>query len=133
MPTVARQVPRERRGGRVVWPHRTNGRGDHLPTTLGWLGIGLGLAALTRPQAVARMVGIGGLAAGTRLLQAVGLRELASGVGILAARRPKPWLWSRVAGDAMDLGLLLRTFRQRGVTPRRLLPATATETPRSRR
>jgi uncharacterized membrane protein len=36
----------------------------------------------------------------------MGMRELASGVGILATRRPAGWLWARVAGDAMDLSLL---------------------------
>ena len=34
------------------------------------------------------------------------MREIASGVGILSQRRPTGWLWSRVAGDAMDLALL---------------------------
>jgi uncharacterized membrane protein len=34
------------------------------------------------------------------------MREVASGVGILMGRRPTGWLWSRVAGDAMDLALL---------------------------
>jgi uncharacterized membrane protein len=96
-----------------------------MPTALGWLGIALGLAALARPQALARLMGFGGVAAGSRALQAVGLRELASGLGILAAGRSKPWLWSRVAGDAMDLGLLLRTFGHRGTAPRRLASATA--------
>jgi uncharacterized membrane protein len=40
------------------------------------------------------------------LLRLVGLRELTSGVGLLTQQEPKPWLWSRVAGDAMDLALI---------------------------
>jgi uncharacterized membrane protein len=40
------------------------------------------------------------------VLRAVGLREIATGVGILARRRPTGWLWARVGGDVMDLALL---------------------------
>jgi uncharacterized membrane protein len=47
------------------------------------------------------------------LLRFVGARELASGAGLLTTReehRPQ-WLWSRVAGDAMDLALLGTALR----------------------
>ena len=40
------------------------------------------------------------------VLRAMGAREILSGVGILTPRNPTAGLWSRVAGDAMDLGLL---------------------------
>jgi uncharacterized membrane protein len=40
------------------------------------------------------------------LLRLVGMRELASGAGLLTQQKTKPWLWSRVAGDAMDLAVL---------------------------
>jgi uncharacterized membrane protein len=40
------------------------------------------------------------------LIRTVGVRELASGVGLLTQRRKSPWLWSRVVGDAMDLAVL---------------------------
>jgi hypothetical protein len=40
------------------------------------------------------------------LIRAYGLREIAAGIGILAAIRRAPWVWSRVAGDAMDLATL---------------------------
>jgi uncharacterized membrane protein len=33
----------------------------------------------------------------------VGARELASGIGLMSSRDSTPWLWSRVAGDAMDI------------------------------
>jgi uncharacterized membrane protein len=36
----------------------------------------------------------------------MGLREITAGIGILTTRRPAGWVWSRVAGDAMDLALL---------------------------
>jgi hypothetical protein len=36
----------------------------------------------------------------------MGIREVTQGVGILARPRPTTWLWSRVAGDGIDLSLL---------------------------
>jgi hypothetical protein len=71
---------------------------------LGWFSIGLGVAELLMPQRVARLTGLQGHEV---LLMACGLREIATGVGILASRRdPAPWLRARVAGDALDLALI---------------------------
>lgn len=74
-----------------------------LARGLGWFSVGLGLAELLAPRAVARVFGLE-RRAGT--VRAFGAREIASGVGILASRRRAPWLWSRVVGDVMDLALL---------------------------
>src|SRR5690606_32667302 len=70
---------------------------------LGWFSIGLGLAECLMPRAVARAVGLDGR---ENLVRAYGLREIATGVGLLASRDPEPWLWGRVAGDALDLATL---------------------------
>lgn len=70
---------------------------------LGWFSIGLGLAQLVAPRKMSRAVGAGER---PRLMRAIGMREVASGVGILTQRRPTGWLWSRVGGDVMDLALL---------------------------
>lgn len=59
---------------------------------LGWFGIGLGLVELFAPNAVGRAVGLGGRAGFIRLF---GLREIASGVVILAAEEPDARLWIR--------------------------------------
>jgi uncharacterized membrane protein len=39
-------------------------------------------------------------------MRLMGVRELTQGTGILVRPRPTAWLWSRVAGDALDLALL---------------------------
>jgi uncharacterized membrane protein len=43
-------------------------------------------------------------------LRALGVREIASGVGLLAQPQRPMWLWTRLAGDAMDLTLLGMAF-----------------------
>jgi hypothetical protein len=48
-----------------------------------------------------------------RLIQAYGLREIATGVGILASKDPTPWIWGRVAGDALDLATLATAVEKR--------------------
>ena len=66
---------------------------------LGWFSIGLGMAELLAPRAMARATGLRGQHA---LIQAYGVREIATGIGLLASDNPRPWLWARVAGDALD-------------------------------
>ena len=73
-----------------------------LATFLGLFSLGLGLAEALAPRAMARATGVRRPA----LLRGYGLREIASGVGILAGDNPALWLWSRVGGDAIDLATL---------------------------
>lgn len=75
---------------------------------LGLFGIGLGLAELMAPRRLARMIGAPPEYDG--LVRAMGLREVASGVGILTQRAPATAVWSRVAGDAIDLACLGAAF-----------------------
>lgn len=70
---------------------------------LGWFSIGLGAAELLMPHWVARLTGLRG---SESLLRVYGVREIATGIGILTARDPKPWVWARVAGDTLDLATL---------------------------
>jgi uncharacterized membrane protein len=70
---------------------------------LGWLSIVLGLTEVVMPRALARFIGVRPQPV---LLPALGLREITSGIGILAQRQPTMWVWSRVMGDATDLALL---------------------------
>ncbi len=74
-----------------------------LARGLGWFSIGLGLAELLAPRKVARLIGV---RPHPTLMRLVGLREIASGIGILSRNRPATWLQARVVGDIMDLTLL---------------------------
>lgn len=76
---------------------------ERLANGLGWFSIGLGLAELAAPEALGRLIGV---PARPDLIRSLGMREIASGVGILSQSRPASWVWSRVAGDIMDLSLL---------------------------
>lgn len=82
-------------------------RADNSPHVLakglGWFSIAVGTAELVAPHAIGRALGMEERA---RVVQAYGLREIASGIAILASDDPKPWVWGRVAGDAMDLATL---------------------------
>jgi hypothetical protein len=71
--------------------------------SLGWFSIGLGITELLMPRLVARALGMQG---GEGVVRSYGLREIATGIGILTAKDPTPWVWGRVAGDALDLASL---------------------------
>src|SRR3954468_22645484 len=74
-----------------------------LARNLAVFSLGLGLAELLAPRKVAQLIGVS--EEHERTLQALGLREIASGLGIMQGKAPY-FLWSRVAGDLMDLALL---------------------------
>src|SRR5579875_2234715 len=59
------------------------------------------------------------------IIRGLGVREIASGVGILARPRPAAWLWSRVVGDMMDLALLGLALNSSRTDRVRLAGATA--------
>jgi uncharacterized membrane protein len=90
---------------------------DRVARGLGWFSVGLGVAELVAPGVVARICGTRNHAS---LIRSFGVRELAAGVGLLTAPNPAPWLWSRVAGDALDLaalgGTLSSSRNERGWT-----------------
>lgn len=73
---------------------------------LGWFSIGLGAAELLAPSELARLIGVRDSARSRGILRALGAREVAAGVGLLLPKRPGRYLWSRVAGDIVDLALL---------------------------
>jgi hypothetical protein len=88
---------------------------------LGWASVAIGVAEILFPRAISRLIGIEDRPG---LMRALGLRELVSALTILSEGRASPQLaaglWSRVAGDAMDLTLLgvaaKKTTRPGGLT-----------------
>jgi uncharacterized membrane protein len=79
---------------------------DVLPRALGYFSLGLGSAQVLAPRTVSRLIGIRPGPTSTTVMRLLGLRELGAGAGVLTQSRPAFWLWSRVAGDAMDLSLV---------------------------
>jgi len=79
-----------------------------LATGLGWFSIGLGLAELTTPDVIAKIIGVDPDGKTRNTLRFYGARELAAGIGILAQSNPAPWLWARVAGDALDISTMAK-------------------------
>ena len=80
-----------------------------LSRGLGWLSVALGAAAVLAPRGLSSFVGVGRERGA--IMRGAGVRELATGVGILTQRNPAPWLWSRVIGDVMDLAVLATGLR----------------------
>lgn len=68
---------------------------------LGWFSIVLGLMEIAMARRLSRALRID-----DRLLRAYGAREIATGVGLLASRNRAPWMYARVAGDALDIATL---------------------------
>ena len=86
---------------------------DSVAEFLGWFSIGLGAAQLAAPRALSRLVGADDRGTTPKVMRLFGLREITQGAGILTRPRPTGWLWSRVAGDALDLSLLALTLAKR--------------------
>ncbi|MDX1952699.1 MAG: SRPBCC family protein [Verrucomicrobiota bacterium] len=94
-----------------------------LARTLGWFSIGLGLAELLTPRRISKTIGV---KPHPGVLRVMGLREITSGIGILTQKKPTTWVWSRVIGDIMDLGMLGMAFGSSHAQRSRLAIATAT-------
>jgi len=121
---VERRYAQRRRFGESS--RRTSQQGgieDKIATALGWFSIGLGLSEILAPKGLAKLIGLD--EEHPLLFRVLGLREIASGVGILSRQRPAGWVWSRVAGDAIDLSLLGFAMASDDSDRTRLIAATA--------
>ena len=100
--------------------------GESLADFLGYFSIGLGLAELLAPQVMSRVIGVKHPDdTNRRTMRLMGLREISHGVAILSNQQPAKAVWSRVAGDALDLALLGRTMANPENDRGRTLFATA--------
>lgn len=80
---------------------------DRLVKFMGLFGIGLGIAELVAGKKIARRAGLGDDKA--LVAQAYGAREIISGV--LCFAMPAVGIWTRVAGDALDVATLVPAFK----------------------
>jgi hypothetical protein len=89
---------------------------------LGWFSIGLGIAQLLMPRTLARAAGAPDVALLTRLC---GVRDVGVGIGLLTSEDPTPWLWGRVAGDALDMAAVAGGLVTAGAPARTLASLAA--------
>jgi hypothetical protein len=82
---------------------------DRVAKALGWFSIGLGLAEMIAPGAFARALGMPGKEG---VIRAYGARELGAGSLCLSIDK-QTGLWSRAAGDVLDIGTLLPAIHDR--------------------
>jgi len=104
-------------------PGLPNGNPMKLARGLGWFSVGLGLTELLFPKVIANISGVSSKRTG--LIRLYGLRELAAGIAIFSQEKPAEALWSRVAGDALDLASLGLAFTSPEAKRGRLAFATA--------
>lgn len=88
-------------------PDRSMTASQRMARNLGWFSIGLGIAEIVAPGRISRALGLEG---NENLLRGYGAREIGAGVWALSDT-PAPAIWSRVAGDLVDLGTLALGYR----------------------
>jgi uncharacterized membrane protein len=107
------------------YEHNTSAGAESLAVGLGWFSIGLGLAEIAVPDRVARLMGLPRDEGTVTTLRALGAREVATGIAILAQPDSGPRVWARVGGDAIDLAVLGRSLGTDAVDRTRLVGAMA--------
>jgi hypothetical protein len=80
---------------------------DRMARNLGWFSFGLGALEICAPRQITRALGMEGQEA---LVRAYGFRELAAGMLSLSVEKDVG-LWSRVAGDGLDIATLVTAWR----------------------
>jgi hypothetical protein len=75
--------------------------GKRVAQGLGWFSLALGILEITMARQLSR-----GLGVSDSLLRVYGVREIVTGVGVLASSDRTPWLAARVAGVALDIATL---------------------------
>jgi len=98
--------------GRVTHHHVRRTQAPNLDARalaegLGWFSVALGAVEIVAPGILSAVTGV----RRSGVARSAGVRELATGIGILTQRNPAPWLWSRVVGDVMDLAVLATGMR----------------------
>lgn len=100
---------------------------DNLTTAkmakgIGLFSIALGLAEVLMPTQTGALAGLNHKQ--RSFLPALGLREIAHGIGIMKSAKPTTAVWTRVGGDAIDLAFLVMAFMSNDTNKRRLVGST---------
>jgi uncharacterized membrane protein len=98
---------------------------ERLARALGLFSVGLGLSQILAPRAVARAIGLENNGRNRKTMLAFGIREMATGIGLLTRPRPASFAWGRVAGDALDLAVLGKALTSNRRGQSRVAAATA--------
>jgi uncharacterized membrane protein len=98
---------------------------ERLALGLGWFSLALGVAEVAAPRSVARLSGVRDDDTTASLLRYLGAREIAHGISILSQPDRARWLWSRVAGDAIDLSVVGSAIAMDRADPARAAAASA--------
>lgn len=104
---------------------RSPSQRKRLAKSLGWAGIAIGIAELTVPGMLIRSSGLPDSPRTRWVFLALGVREVITGLGAATSSRPRKWIWSRLAGDIVDLALLGSAFASRRSDRNRLVYACA--------
>jgi hypothetical protein len=81
---------------------------------LGWFSIALGLSEIAMPGTLARATGLSHDRRARQVMRAMGAREIAHGLAILSRPGQPGPVWSRVAGDGLDVALFAAGVRRPG-------------------
>lgn len=96
---------------------------ERIAHALGWFSIGLGLTEVLGGSRLGQALG---MEERKGLLRAFGLREVATGIGILSQQRPTAWVWGRVGGDVLDIAALCAAWQRDNPHRQHLLAAIGT-------
>jgi uncharacterized membrane protein len=83
---------------------------DKLMRGLGWLSLGLSIPPLLMPKQFGKALSVGDAPRHRNTALVVGGQELAAAAGLLGQQSPT-WLWYRVGGDLLHIGMLGRALK----------------------
>jgi len=91
-----------------------------LADALGWASSVLGAPMLLTPRRFLRTIGVADDGNAVAWTLGVGVREHVATLNIVFNRQRRVGMWSRVAGDTMDLALLVQAYRHKRLDAGRL-------------
>lgn len=96
---------------------QSDGATATLVKVLAGASFALGISELVAPSRVAAIAGVDDTARTRRVIRALGMRECGHGAALLGG--PDKLVWTRVAGDVLDMALLVAGVAARGPGRRR--------------